>query len=381
MPPQAAPEHYNRLEFYMKLIHTGDIHLGCTPDAGTDWSRARSRDIWRTFEDIIKAAESEGAKLLLICGDLFHRQPLLKELNEADSIFSLAVNTQIVITAGNHDYMIPGSAYYGFKWNDNVHFLKSENFEQLELPELNTVIHGFSYHGTGPDAGLNGTLETLKCPDDGKTHILMLHGGDTDHLPLDFNRLKNSGFDYIALGHIHKPQIFDDSPMAYCGSPEPLDKTERGSHGYMLVTLSKNMPANIKFVPAAHSVYTGCRINVTPDSTISSLRNTISRVISEKGCGNIYSFTLAGRRSFNTCFELSDFSDLGRIIEIKDETIPDYDFQALRVKHSGDLIDKFIRTMLGDNRDAESLSDTQRSALYYGLNALLESTDANGGAQ
>ena len=365
----------------MKIIHTGDIHLGCTPDTGTDWSGTRSRDIWRTFEDIIKAAESEGAKLLLICGDLFHRQPFLKELNEVNSIFSSAMHTQIVISAGNHDYMIPGSAYYNFKWNDNVHFLKSKHLELLELPQLYTVIHGFSYYDFETNGSLNVTAENLLCPDDGRIHILMLHGGDAKHLPLDFNRLKSSGFDYIALGHIHKPQIFDDCAMAYCGSPEPLNKTERGAHGYMFITLGENMPAIIKFIPAARSSYIGCRINVSPDTTVSSLRNTIMRIVSEKGGNNIYSFSLTGLRSYNTYFDISDFSDLGNLSELKDETIPDYDFQELCRRHNGDLIEKFIKTMLGGNNTAESLKDTEKKALYYGLNALLDSTDTDGGAK
>ena len=49
-------------------------------------------------------------------------------------------------------------------------------------------------------------------------------------MPLDKNYLDQLGFDYIALGHIHKPIIISDN-MAYCGSPEPLDFGEIGEHG------------------------------------------------------------------------------------------------------------------------------------------------------
>lgn len=40
-------------------------------------------------------------------------------------------------------------------------------------------------------------------------------------------------FSYIALGHIHKPAVLLENRMAYPGSPEPLDLTETGPHGYL----------------------------------------------------------------------------------------------------------------------------------------------------
>ena len=56
------------------------------------------------------------------------------------------------------------------------------------------------------------------------THILLAHGGDARHIPVDWNRLKTSGFDYIAFGHIHKPQIMKKpGKLAYAGALEPVE--------------------------------------------------------------------------------------------------------------------------------------------------------------
>ncbi len=365
----------------MKFIHTGDIHLGCIPDRGTAWSKKRSTDIWRTLEDIINLAHTRGAGLVLICGDLFHRQPLQRELKEVNHLFALAKPVQIVITAGNHDYMIPGSSYCEFNWSDNVHFLKGEALEQIEFEELNTVVHGFSYYDnelTGVKA--DKIISSISCPSDGKKHILMLHGGDANHLPLDYNKLARAGFDYIALGHIHKPELFENTPMAYCGSPEPLDHTEKGLHGCILVTLDDDSSRfNRKFIPVSKASYISCKIKITPDTTITSLRSTVARIISEKGEHNIYSFILIGKRSGELHISLNDISDLGKIIEFTDESTPDYDIDSLRTQHKGDLIDKFIEA-LTDNKDISTLDDIQKNALFYGLDALLDSTDRNGGA-
>jgi DNA repair exonuclease SbcCD nuclease subunit len=43
--------------------------------------------------------------------------------------------------------------------------------------------------------------------------ILLAHGGDEKHCPFRVKKLEESGFDYIALGHIHSPQNFKNGKM------------------------------------------------------------------------------------------------------------------------------------------------------------------------
>ena len=66
----------------VKFIHTGDIHWGMSPDSDKPWSRERSRDIRDTFTAIIAKAKELRVDCLFIAGDLFHRQPLLRDLKE-----------------------------------------------------------------------------------------------------------------------------------------------------------------------------------------------------------------------------------------------------------------------------------------------------------
>lgn len=42
-----------------------------------------------------------------------------------------------------------------------------------------------------------------------------------------------SGFDYIAMGHIHKPQQVIPGLAAYAGALEPTDKNDTGKHGFI----------------------------------------------------------------------------------------------------------------------------------------------------
>ena len=83
---------------------------------------------------------------------------------------------------------------------------------------------------------------------DGCRHILLAHGGDSSHIPINQEKLRQAGFDYIALGHIHKPWIDDRSPMAYAGALEPIDRNDEGPHGIFAVFSMKVRQRSILFL-------------------------------------------------------------------------------------------------------------------------------------
>ena len=118
----------------MRFIHTGDIHLGAMPESRKEWAKNRGDEIWQTFERLIKKIKAQPVDMLIIAGDLFHRQPLLRELKEVDYLFSTIPETKVVLCAGNHDAIKKGSFYDGFKWSDNVIFIP-----------LNSVLNPFLY--------------------------------------------------------------------------------------------------------------------------------------------------------------------------------------------------------------------------------------------
>ncbi len=72
----------------MKFIHTSDIHWGMTPDSDKPWSQERSQAIKDTFAQIITKAGEMQVDFLFISGDLFHRQPLQKDLKEINYLFT-----------------------------------------------------------------------------------------------------------------------------------------------------------------------------------------------------------------------------------------------------------------------------------------------------
>ena len=73
------------------------MHLGASPDAGAVDPKTRARELWETFEAAVELCEQEQTDLLLIAGDLFHRQPLRRELKEVDYYFSRLSHTKVVL--------------------------------------------------------------------------------------------------------------------------------------------------------------------------------------------------------------------------------------------------------------------------------------------
>lgn len=353
----------------MKFIHTGDIHWGMAPDSDKPWSRERARDIRETFSAIIEQAKKLDVDCLLIAGDLFHRQPLLKDLKEVNYLFSTVPGVRVVIIAGNHDRIRKSSAVLSFPWCSNVTYIQNEELTHVYFEDINTEITGFSYH----TAELSeARLNKAEIPADGRIHILLGHGGDLTHTPIDKAALAASPFSYIALGHIHKHEILADKKMAFCGSPEPLDKTESGKHGiiYGEISPAAKQVTELRFLPVAKLEYIPLVVNVTPATTNTELFIKMSQEIEKRGSENIFRFRVRGMRDPDITFELESLSLRYKIADILDESEPQYDFSALFAEHPSDMIGFYIRAL-----QKQDMSPVEKKALFYGIHALLLTTD------
>ena len=99
----------------------------------------------------------------------------------------------------------PGKFQYPeFFLEPNVTFLADPALSSVYFDDINTEVYGFSYHTTEIREPL---LEDIQVPLNNRIQILLRHGGDPAHVPMNFNTLSLSPFSYIALGHIHKAQV------------------------------------------------------------------------------------------------------------------------------------------------------------------------------
>ena len=347
----------------MKFIHIADVHLGANPDAGRAYSKERSNELKEGLARIIELCRKEEIDLLLIAGDLFHRQPLLRELKEVDSMFESLPKTKVILIAGNHDYIKRESYYRTFVWGANVTMLQKEKIECIELPDLETAVYGLSYEHREIREPL---YDNAKARRRQKIEILLAHGGDDTHIPFQKNRIEDLGYDYAAFGHIHKPQILIAGRAAYAGALEPIDKNDTGPHGYIKGSITK-AGCTAEFVSCAKREYIHMEVPVNESTTGFTLKNQVKEMVESSGVNHIYKLILRGYRSPEMLFDIENLDVYGNVIEVQDETLPAYDFLKLQRQNQQNLIGKFIASFSDSPEDS-----IEYQALCEGVAALME---------
>lgn len=347
----------------MRFMHIADVHLGAAPDHGYSWAKARGKELWEGFRQCIADANERKIDLLLIAGDLFDRKPEVKELNEVNYLFSTLEKTVVVLIAGNRDYLEPSSPYLTYEWNENVITMFSDEMERIRLPELKLEIYGMSYHKREiPVAAADG----VRAEKNDYFKILLLHGGDASHIPLGKEQLLESGFDYIALGHQHNPQVYIRNLAVYAGAPCPLGPEDTGAHGYVVGEVQRKK-VHISFVELEGRRYCDETIELTEADNPFSLQEKIEGRIQECGAQNMYRLTLCGERDPGFVPNVRECLKYGRILSVMDQSVPAFHLEELCSQYAGRLPARFIESFGEDGPQGV----IEEKALYYGLEALL----------
>jgi DNA repair exonuclease SbcCD nuclease subunit len=353
----------------MKFMHIADVHLGARPDRGRVWSDQRAEEIEESFKEVLKICEEQQVDLLLIAGDLFNAPPTVNRLKNVDYLLSRMSCTKTVIIAGNHDYIESGDTWNGYRFTSDTVLLPPDRASSVYMEDINVCVTGYSY---GRQEYRERILERLAPAKEGAYNILLGHGGDPEHMPFSKECLARRSFDYIALGHIHKPAHILKNKMALCGSLEPLDRTETGSHGYIIGEVNGEGTTRISFVPFARRSYINMALEVTPEYSNAEIMDVVEEQIKAHGTQNIYRILLKGIIDSNLEINLSSLTRQYNINEIIDKTEYNYDVDELLAGNENNLLGRFIKTLRVDD-DEEDTADTKirEKALKYGLEALL----------
>lgn len=350
----------------IRFIHLADVHLGAVPDRGCPWSREREEEIWETFRRVIVTIRKSPVDLLFIAGDLFHRQPLISELREVNDLFATISQTRIFLMAGDNDYMKEDSFYRTFKWNENVSLFDEESRTCIEIPDKNIYVYGLSYEHKEIHEAL---YDDWKKSDKRGFHVLMAHGGDEEHIPMDFRKMAEGGFDYVALGHRCQQQAPLKDWMLYSGALEPIDRNDLGEHGYIEGTYDEGK-VRTRFVPFASRSYQNLLLTVREGSTQHTLEEMLRNEIMKRGGKNIYRVIIQGTRSPGSLLLAERLKSMGNIVEVLDESRPAYDLEKLHEQYKGTLIGDYIEQFPDNGRRPV----VQDKALYHGLQALLNAS-------
>ena len=311
----AQPDHTKCLKF----IHTADLHLG-SPFSGikqmdSDVAAMLSYAGYGAYERIIEAAIDNAVDFILIAGDIYEseNQRIAEQLRFHKGLERLtAAGITVYIICGNHD---PAKGWsQEIVWPESVHFLSYDEPE-VKIFEKNgvgkAVIIGMSY----PTGNITENL-ALRYPDlegDWPFTIGLLHctiGTNTGHdsySPCSLSDLTGKGYDYWALGHIHKPAVLKEQNPAivYAGIPQGRDIGEAGPRGCYLATVRPGADVRMEFIETASVVWQEAGVSIDGIGTLDELRQEIESRIevirneeihNEKAaCAVICRITLAGR--------------------------------------------------------------------------------------
>ena len=348
----------------MKFIHIADVHLFATPDAEYEWGENRPKEIEETFEKVIDDCNSKDIDLLLIAGDLFDRSPSVDDLIYLDEKLERLEKTRTVMICGSSDYIPSGSESAAYKFRSRTVLLPPGKTTNAYLRGINTCVTGFSYAKPEYEERI---LEEIDPGREDAINILLGHGGDRKHMPFRKEKLAAKGYDYVAMGSIHRPVHILKNRMAYAGSPEPLCQKESGRHGYVLGEVNDE-GTKITWCPIARRNYIDISITMSPELSPEEISKNLEEKLLKLGNENIYSIMLRGFSKDNTGFDMSRIKSRYNIIEVLNMTISDDDEKMLRAENETNIMGSFIREVSGNY----TLSESVRSkALRYGMEALI----------
>ena len=226
-------------------------------------------------------------------------------------------NSKIFISPGNHDPYIKNSYYREFNWNKNVYIFKPE-LECVELEDIDIYGYGF-----GDFYCTNCGIEELEIRNKNKKNILVIHS------QIDGANIEEKGFDYVAVGHIHKTDYnsYENPKIVYPGSLVSLGFDEIGKHGMILGEIKED-DITIDFIPLSENDFIEIVIDISEILSKEELIEKINSINLEDG--KLVKIILRGKRKFEIDkYDIYKLIVNQNIIKINDNTTLEYNLEEM----------------------------------------------------
>ena len=220
----------------MKFVHIADVHLDIPFKVleTKKLSEKRRLEQREALKKVVEYIKENKIPYLFICGDLYEHEYIRESTIEyINRLFETIPETKIYIIPGNHDPYLKNSYYATYNFAKNVKIF-TEKIEKVE--DENACIYGYGFE----DFYLkNPKYENINIEDKNRINILLTHGAldgnkndDMLYNPILKTKLKQLGFDYVGLGHIHKLSYNDEENQRIVnpGSLISLGFDELGKH-------------------------------------------------------------------------------------------------------------------------------------------------------
>lgn len=267
-----------------RFLHTADIHLDSPlkgleahEDAPVEEIRGATR---RAFDNCIDLAIDEAVDFLLIAGDLYDVD--WKDYNTglffAGRMGRLhRAGIAVFIISGNHD--AANQITRTMPLPDNVTLFSSQKTQSIRLDTLGVIIHGRSYSSRAVTENL--ALQYPPCQP-GYFNIGLLHTsltgreGHEEYAPCTLDELQSKGYDYWALGHVHKHEIVAEDPwIVFPGNIQGRHIRETGAKGATLITVEDGRITDIQQHELDVLRWAGCEVDLSQCDTAQSVYDAV----------------------------------------------------------------------------------------------------------
>lgn len=292
----------------LKILHSADWHLdspfGSLPAEVREALRAHQRRLPGLFADL---CQQEQCDLVLLAGDLFDGKPTRESVNALKRGLARC-EVPVFISPGNHDFCAPDSPWLTEFWPENV-YLFTDGLSYYDVEELDCRVYGAGYRSMDCPSLLDG----FQAEGDTRYCIGILHGDplqkNSPCCPVTAPQVRESGLDYLALGHIHRAGSFQagNTLCAWPGCPMGRGWDETGEKGVYLVDLEDT--AQVRTVSLGLPVFHDLTI------PLCLLEETLPPTDSE----DFYRITLTGEEAPDIPALLEQYRYLAHL-ELRDET-------------------------------------------------------------
>lgn len=234
----------------LRIAHTSDVHLHDGPDG------APVREAFAGVVDVVRAS---AADLFLIAGDLFDHNRVEGRVIDfvVEQLARVACPT--VIIAGNHDVWDDRSVLRRTDFaqaGSHITLLNQPEGMQVTFPQLHTTVWGRCMLDHDPS---NRPMEGAPGRLGDFWHIGMAHGLYSDDPAtqrsslITAGEIERSGFDYLALGHVHAHRQMRHGNTLACYPGVPLASEGTATNGCLaIIDLAPGAPVRA----VAHSLST-----------------------------------------------------------------------------------------------------------------------------
>ena len=274
----------------LKFIHSADIHLDSAlrgleryEGAPVDEIRSATR---RAFDNLIELAIDEEVAFVLIAGDLYDGD--WKDYNTGLYFIERMgrlreAGIRVFVVAGNHDAASQITKH--LRLPDNVKMFATRAPEQITLDDLNVAIHGqgFSTRAVTDDlsqAYLQGDPELFNI---GILHTC-LDGkpGHEPYAPCTVDGLRSKGYQYWALGHVHKREEVSQDPwIVFPGNTQGRHIRELGPKGCTLVIVDNGEVVQVEHRDLDILRWSLCEVDLTGSKTVDDVYDQVRGILEQ----------------------------------------------------------------------------------------------------